>query len=94
DKVTQSNASSAEESASAAEELDAQAETMKDLVGQLRSLVGGSSSGESATVVRSTAKSASPRVAASSSVNSARKGFPLPGDEPSYSGDDANFRNF
>ena len=40
DKVTQGNASSAEESASAAEELDAQAETMKDLVGQLRRLVG------------------------------------------------------
>jgi methyl-accepting chemotaxis protein len=40
DKVTQGNASSAEESASAAEELDAQAETMKELVGQLRRLVG------------------------------------------------------
>ena len=46
DKVTQSNAASAEESASAAEELDAQAETMKDLVGQLRQLVGGGSSAQ------------------------------------------------
>ncbi len=47
DKVTQGNAASAEESASAAEELDAQAETMRDLVGQLRQLVGGGSSGQS-----------------------------------------------
>jgi negative regulator of replication initiation len=39
EKVTQSNAASAEESATAAEELDAQAETMKDLVGRLQELV-------------------------------------------------------
>ncbi len=99
DKVTQSNASSAEESASAAEELDAQAETMKDLVAQLRSLVGGSSTGESAPVSRS-AKSASPKFASASSGKSgnsgksAHKGFPMPGDEPSHGGDDASFRNF
>jgi len=41
DKVTQSNAASAEESASAAEELNAQAECMKDSVGELLRLVGG-----------------------------------------------------
>jgi len=43
DKVTQSNASTAEESAAAAEELNAQAETMKQSVGELLKLVGGAS---------------------------------------------------
>ncbi|MFA5193646.1 MAG: methyl-accepting chemotaxis protein [Verrucomicrobiia bacterium] len=42
DKVTQSNAASAEESASAAEELNAQAESLQDAVGQLLQLVEGS----------------------------------------------------
>jgi methyl-accepting chemotaxis protein len=41
DKVTQSNAASAEESAAAAEELNAQAYAMKDSVSQLLKLVGG-----------------------------------------------------
>ena len=41
DKVTQSNAASAEESASAAEELNAQAATMKAVVGELLKIVGG-----------------------------------------------------
>lgn len=45
DKVTQSNAASAEESASAAEELNAQAETMKQSVGELLRLVGGKADG-------------------------------------------------
>jgi methyl-accepting chemotaxis protein len=91
DKVTQSNASSAEESASAAEELDAQAETMKDLVSQLRTLVGGASTGESAPVSRAVSKSASPKAATASS---GRKSFPMPGDELSSNGDDTSFRNF
>ena len=43
DKVTQTNAASAEESASAAEELSAQAEALNDAVGELRLLVGNSS---------------------------------------------------
>ena len=43
DKVTQSNAATAEESAAAAEELNAQAETMKQSVGELLKLVSGSS---------------------------------------------------
>jgi methyl-accepting chemotaxis protein len=42
DKVTQSNAASAEESASAAEELNAQALTLKGVVADLQRLVGGS----------------------------------------------------
>jgi methyl-accepting chemotaxis protein len=41
DKVTQSNAATAEESAAAAEELNAQAETMKHSVNELLQLVGG-----------------------------------------------------
>ena len=42
DKVTQSNAASAEESASASEELNAQAESLKEAVASLQQLVGGS----------------------------------------------------
>jgi len=41
DKVTQSNAATAEESAAAAEELNAQAESMKQSVNELLQLVGG-----------------------------------------------------
>lgn len=41
DKVTQSNAASAEESAAAAQELSSQAETMKQAVAELMRLVGG-----------------------------------------------------
>jgi methyl-accepting chemotaxis protein len=42
DKVTQSNAASAEESASASEELNAQAENLRDFVASLQALVKGS----------------------------------------------------
>ena len=45
DRVTQSNAASAEESASAAEELNAQAEAMGETVNELQQLVGGSQAG-------------------------------------------------
>ena len=41
DKVTQSNAASAEESASASEELSAQAESLKEAVAKLQEMVGG-----------------------------------------------------
>ena len=43
DKVVQQNAANAEESASASEEMNAQAEQMKGIVGELVSLIGGSS---------------------------------------------------
>jgi methyl-accepting chemotaxis protein len=46
DKVTQSNASTAEESAAAAQELNAQAETMKQSVAELLQLVGGNGGAE------------------------------------------------
>ncbi|MFP4164068.1 MAG: methyl-accepting chemotaxis protein [Chitinispirillaceae bacterium] len=47
DKVTQSNASSSEESASASEELSAQANELGDMVKKLVSIVEGNSSGDS-----------------------------------------------
>ena len=47
DKVTQSNASNAEESAAAAEELNAQSLTLKDAVTELTALVGSSGSSHS-----------------------------------------------
>jgi len=50
DKVTQSNASNAEQTASASEQLNAHAATLKETVMQMRMLVGGSvlaASGES-----------------------------------------------
>jgi len=49
DKVTQSNASNAEETAAAAEELNAQSLTLKDAVAELTALVGGSGSANHAS---------------------------------------------
>jgi methyl-accepting chemotaxis protein len=57
DKVTQQNAANAEESASASEELSAQAESMNDIVAQLVTLVGGSS-----TAARRTGRARRPDV--------------------------------
>ncbi len=45
DKVTQHNAANAEESESASEELSAQAEQMNQIVGELTTLVSGTSEG-------------------------------------------------
>ncbi|MDR3460571.1 MAG: methyl-accepting chemotaxis protein [Verrucomicrobiae bacterium] len=59
DKVTQSNAASAEESAAAAEELNAQAMTMKESVAELLQLVVGKSQG---TVIRTAAAPAHAKV--------------------------------
>jgi hypothetical protein len=50
DKVTQSNAASAEETASASEELNAQAASLKNVVEELRALVGGHTPVEGAIV--------------------------------------------
>jgi hypothetical protein len=55
DKVTQSNAASAEESAASSQELNAQAITMKQSVAELLQLVGGQSQG---TLTRTTTTSA------------------------------------
>jgi len=106
DKVTQSNAASAEESASAAEELDAQSETLKDLVGQLRLLVGGAGVGgpsthqstnhQSAVVSSSNHPRGHARAKAGvSSSNNGRKSIPMPEDGVMAAGkEDGNFRNF
>jgi septal ring factor EnvC (AmiA/AmiB activator) len=53
DKLTQSNAASAEESASAAEELNAQAECLKQVVSELTALVDGSRKPNAAAVEES-----------------------------------------
>ncbi|HLP01965.1 MAG TPA: methyl-accepting chemotaxis protein [Opitutaceae bacterium] len=58
DKVTQSNAASAEESASAAEELNAQAEAMREAVGRLLAMVEGDRAAGPATATSSRAPSA------------------------------------
>jgi len=52
DKVTQSNASNAEETASASEELNAHADTLKDTVVELSQLVGAVGMGDASTHVR------------------------------------------
>jgi hypothetical protein len=84
DKVTQSNAASAEESASASEELTAQAETMRESVRSLEALVGGSSGrgrpGPIQTPVIHAARAAAKGL--SSSV-STREHAPLPPPEHS-----------
>lgn len=54
DKVTQSNAGGAEETAAAAEELNAQSHALRESVGDLRRLVGGSSTGATKTVAHAT----------------------------------------
>jgi methyl-accepting chemotaxis protein len=95
EKVTQSNAASAEESASAAEELDAQAETMKDLVAQLRELVGGQVIAESGSSGMRAAEPLAHRSAPVPSRNQkTRNAIPMPGDSVSGSDEDGGFRNF
>ena len=56
DKVTQSNAASAEESASAAEELNAQAESLKGSVGDLLKMVNGQDTAQTRTAKASVRK--------------------------------------
>jgi methyl-accepting chemotaxis protein len=94
EKVTQSNASSAEESASAAEELSAQAETLQDLVGKLRKLVGGRGA-SSVENSESRRPSTSSKVSGYSSKSKARFSIPMPEDKKGMaSHEDRDFRNF
>ncbi|MEI6080981.1 MAG: methyl-accepting chemotaxis protein [Verrucomicrobiota bacterium] len=98
DKVTQGNATSAEESASAAEELDAQADALKGLVDRLRLLVGGNSSeSPSPKAVPSSEDAPSLRSVPTRGV-SRGKGIPMPGDsipaKGAYGVEDSSFRNF
>ena len=64
DKVTQSNAASAEESAAAAEELNAQAISMKESVAELLQLVGGNGQGAATRTTTAHAQTKSVHVAA------------------------------
>lgn len=92
DKVTQSNAASAEESASAAEELDSQAETMKDLVGELRKLVGGGSSLGEEAIAQNRQKPSHQTRASHSSRPTGKSPRSIPMPEDKAESDD--FRNF
>lgn len=95
EKVTQSNAASAEESASASEELSAQAETLKDLIAKLRRLVGGE--GITTSFQQKSHRSNSHQDGPSGfSVHSKPKTrIPMPGDQTlKSSAEDREFRNF
>ena len=95
EKVTQSNAASAEESASASEALSAQAETLKDLIAKLRRLVGGEEL--SASFPQNSHRLNSPQEGLShlSAQSQPRTRFPMPGDQPLKLGsEDREFRNF
>jgi methyl-accepting chemotaxis protein len=60
DKVTQSNAASAEECAASAEELNAQSHLLKDAVRGLRHLVGSAEQVRAAVTLHGPASEASP----------------------------------
>jgi len=61
DKITQSNAASAEETAAAAEELSAQAVCMRENVGELTKLVGGAQTGAAGTAPHTADNATGPR---------------------------------
>jgi methyl-accepting chemotaxis protein len=100
DKVTQSNATSAEETASAAEELDAQADSLKCLVDRLRLLVGGDEAATQSEPPGTRPAATKPFKPASVSFGNpkTRNAIPMPGDAFSGSGtqgiDSSSFRNF
>jgi methyl-accepting chemotaxis protein len=94
DKVTQSNAASAEESAAAAEELSSQAVQLNDMVAQLSQLVGNKSAG-------STASAPLAKAAPAKAHTPARRGSPRPApaktiplDDHEASQSDAAFAEF
>lgn len=93
DKVTQSNAASAEESASASVELSSQAESLKEGVAELQRLVnGGKTASLSTSVQTTTVKKAKPvrtPVAAKSAGSNADKK-----DDWNMSGDNSKFTDF
>lgn len=73
DKVTQSNASNAEETAAAAEELNAQSLTLKEAVDELQQLVGGAAEGPGHSDAVSPAIAAAPKAKVPVAPNSAPK---------------------
>ena len=99
DKVTQGNASNAEESASAAEELNSQAHAMQDTVRLLRSLVRRESSPFGGAVQRGPAPRGQLRRPAAAMVKlpEARRSMPqiqMPDDKVPSDQDDRHFANF
>ncbi|MFM7136230.1 MAG: methyl-accepting chemotaxis protein [Planctomycetota bacterium] len=89
DKVTQGNASSAQESAAAAEELNSQAHAMQETVRALRALVRRSSGGAAEP-------GAAPRPASRRAVAATRSRprIAMPGDVAGPDHEDRNFANF
>jgi methyl-accepting chemotaxis protein len=110
DKVTQGNATNAQQSASAAEELNSQARTLQDLVGYLRSLVTGAESTGIATrprtaarraeviptkVARQAIRSGAPLRGLTEGPRGGRMQIPMPGDAGAVGDqEDRNFTKF
>jgi methyl-accepting chemotaxis protein len=104
DKVTQGNASSAEQTSSAAEELNSQAKLLQENVEQLRALIASTSRSEPTPALPARSPRAPARAAASRAfaADAPSKGvaagrgrgpsIEMPGDADSA--DDRNFRNF
>ena len=85
DKVTQSNAASAEESAAAAEELTAQAEALKEAIAELLQLVDGEENrGDPVSATAFTATSAASRGASRSGAKSSQPAVAGPGNGIGY----------
>jgi hypothetical protein len=78
DKVTQSNAVSAEESAAAAQELNSQAEMMKQAVNELMQLVGGGTGAEPLPDVAPATKSSKPASNGRPVANGLHHSAPVP----------------
>ena len=98
DKVTQSNASSAEQSASAAEELKNQSLSMLESVLSLRSLVSRETGhGDAPPPSGRMAPGRLRRPNASRALSDMRPAAPqiqMPGDQPTRDQDDRHFANF
>ena len=99
DKVTQSNAASAQQSASAAEQLNSQAHTMLDTVRSLRSLVRRDSGQFDLAAHRERAPRGQVRRSAAATANlpEVRRTVPqiqMPGDKAAGDRDDRHFANF
>ena len=105
DKVTQGNASNAEQTSAAAQELSSQAALLQESVEHLRSLIASTSDPSaagrpSATLARSLRRDASVAVSSGTRpvgrVTEVRRVVPqivMPGDQPT-DGDDGSFANF
>ena len=110
DKVTQGNATNAQESASAAEELNSQARTLQEMVAYLRSLVTGPAGtgiappvrtpvrrvdAQPAKLVRQAIRSGAPLRGLTEGARGGRMQIPMPGDAgATVDQEDRNFTKF